>query len=75
MNSHLHFLITEESILASVVKQPQEIIVQRRKVWIRGGWSTFSQWSDCRHTGFRRALCGTALSCWRITRRPVSSFE
>lgn len=42
-NSHLQFLITEESILASVVKQPQEIIVQRRKVRIRGGWSTVSQ--------------------------------
>jgi len=33
-NSHLYFLITEGSILASVVKQPQEIIVQKRKVRI-----------------------------------------
>jgi hypothetical protein len=41
-NSSLHFLITEESILLSVVKQPQEIIVQRRKVRITGGQSTVS---------------------------------
>jgi len=27
--------------LASVVKQPQEIVVQRRKIRIRGGWSQF----------------------------------